>query len=92
MMSTQRNLRNAVRKCKTESCERTVATDGARGLCSRCYAIVTRIEKQKSKPKLKSSRIPGVHEEKDIVLPIRRPFEFTGRGLDADIAQMNAEE
>lgn len=91
MMSTQRNLRNAVRKCKTESCERTVATDGARGLCSRCYTIVTRIEKQKSKPKSKSARIPGVHEDKDIALPVRRSFEWLG-SLQESVRAMQVEE
>jgi hypothetical protein len=85
--SSQSHLRNVTRKCKTEGCERAVAE--GRGLCHRCYSIVARIEK--SKAKSKSARIPGVHEDKEVVLPVRKNFEWLG-DLQSSVRAMQCEE
>lgn len=88
--SSQKHLRNLSRRCKNENCKRSVAKDGTFGLCTRCY---TRSQKAKRKPK-EFTEVERLCAPRDLelVLPERRPFEFTGLGIKADIARMNAEE
>ncbi len=93
--SSQRNIRNMARKCKTEGCERMVAKDGARGLCGMCYyRKITVVEKkQGKKPKKVISEIDRhcAVRDPEMVLPVRQKFEWIG-SLQESVARMNKPE
>lgn len=85
--SSQRHNRNLTRKCRTEGCARSVTRDGSLGLCGYCYRIAKRAEKQSRK----SKRLSELHDDPNIILPVRRNFEWLG-DLQESLRAMCAEE
>lgn len=81
-------MQKITRRCKTEGCARLCTKHGSKGLCSLCYTRLRK--KRKPEPATETDR-PCASRELELVLPVRRRFEWTGN-LQESLARISVPE